>query len=343
MKLANRRGLPALLSAALAAGIVGTAAPALAAGAAPTGTYKLDSVGVWPGQTVTLTETDLSDDDVAKEAITRTIDWGDETTTVAAAGETSWKHTYAGVGSKPLEVRLSDGEIAGSGTFTGGSVVSVTAPTGTFSWKSAKVWTYDTYEAMATWNATNVPANSAATWTTWGDDTSTLLRDATSTSVEHWYGPGTFTPQTTMKNAQGTSAAKASPALSVQSDTTGPTVTLTYPGSPNKASSWSTIRGTARDSQSGPDVAFVFLWRYNTAGTEYYYNFGARSWVRYTNQNLNTLPDSVWGQPTVSASGTWSVPVTGLSKGWIIEPQYQAVDKVGNWSGLNYRQVTLNS
>ncbi|MEU8815855.1 hypothetical protein [Actinoplanes sp. NPDC048796] len=336
--------LASFLSLTLAAGLVGTATPALAAGAAPVGSYTLDSLAIWPGQTVTLTETAFSDDDVTDPALlTRTINWGDNTTTTAAAGETSWTHKYTAARSYPVAVQLSDGEAAGPGTFPQGSTVAVTAPTGTYSWKNPTLWTYGSYSNLAVWNASNVPANSDATWTSWGDGTRTLLRDGTSTTVEHWFGPGTWRPQVQVKNEQGKATPTVAPPLSVLTDSTPPTVALTFPGSPNKASSWSTIRGTARDSQSGADLAAVFLWKYNTAGVEYFYNFGAKTWVRYTGQNLNALPDSVFGMSAVSAAGTWSVPVKGLTKGWIIEPQYQAADKVGNWSELNWRQITLSS
>ncbi|SNY04985.1 hypothetical protein [Paractinoplanes atraurantiacus] len=336
--------IASLLSLTLAAGIVGVATPALAAGAAPVGSYTLDSLAIWPGQTVTLTQTALADDDVTDPALlTQTINWGDNTTTVATGAVTSWTHTYTTARSYPVEVALTDGEATGTGTFPAGSTVAVAAPTGTYSWKNSTVWTYESYQNLAVWNASNVPVNSDATWTSWGDDTRTLLRDGTSTTVEHWFGPGTWRPQVTVKNKQGKATPTTAPALSVVTDATPPSIALTYPASPNKASSWATIRGTAGDTQSGADIAAVFLWKYNTSGVEYYYNFGARSWVRYTGQNLNTLPDSVFGMSAVSASGTWSVPVTGLTKGWIIEPQYQAADKVGNWSDLSWRQITLNS
>ncbi|MEV4349232.1 hypothetical protein AB0J83_32650 [Actinoplanes sp. NPDC049596] len=335
--------LASLLSLTLAAGLVGVATPAFAAGAAPTGTYTLDSTGIWPGQTVTLTQTDLADDDVEPGLITRTIKWGDGATTVAAAGETTWKHSYTRLGESTVEVLLSDGEASGPGTFSAGATVAVTEEFGTYRWSKSTVWTYGSYQNLATWNASNIPARSTATWTSWGDNTKTLLRQGTSTTAEHWYGPGTWTPQTTLKNAQGKSQPVASPPLSVLTDGTAPTVALTYPGSPNKAASWATIRGTAHDSQSGADLAAVWLWKYNTAGVEYYYNFGAKTWVRYTGQSLDNVPESVWGMSAVSAAGTWSVPVKGLTKGWIIEPQYQAADKVGNWSDLTWRQITLNS
>ncbi|XVV12270.1 hypothetical protein ACQP2X_46940 [Actinoplanes sp. CA-131856] len=335
--------LASLLSLTLAAGIVGVATPALAADEVlPTGTYTADSTSIWPGQKVTLTETDFDDGGVPT---VRTITWGDDSPrTVAAAGETSWTHTYTRPSVSRISIEMTDGNPDDiTSNVVVGPNITVAAPTGTYSWKNPTVWTYESYQNLAVWNASNVPANSDATWASWGDDSRTLLRDGTSTTVEHWFGPGTWRPQVTVKNEQGKAAPVTTAPLSVVTDSTAPSIALTYPASPNKASSWSTIRGTASDSQSGADIAAVFLWKYNTAGVEYYYNFGARSWVRYTGQNLNTLPDSVFGMSAVSASGTWSVPVTGLTKGWIIEPQYQAADKVGNWSVLNWRQITLNS
>src|SRR5690242_17441190 len=114
MNIARRRVLPAaLLGVALTTGAVAVAGPASAAGEAPTGTYTLDATSIWTGQRVTLTQTALTDDDVAPEAIARTINWGDGRTTVAATGETSWTHVYDADGSFPVTVTLNDGAASG--------------------------------------------------------------------------------------------------------------------------------------------------------------------------------------------------------------------------------------
>ena len=340
MNLAYRRGLPAVLAAALAVGVVGVGTPALAAEAAPTGTYTLDSASIWTGQQVKITQTELDDDDVENAAIIRTINWGDGTTVTADAGDTSWTHKYAETGSFPVSVTLSDGTVSGPGTVTGGPAVTVGAVPGTYGWQKNRIYTYPGFLNEAVFTASGVPASSNASWVTWGDDETTLLRDGATANVDHYFGEGTHTPQVELQNAQGKSAPRNASPLTVALDTTAPSVALTYPASPNKASSYKAMKGTAKDSQSGPDVVGIWLYKANRT-SEYYFDFDTKKWIK-VNANTEVYAHMV----PVTSSGTWSVPVSGLAKGWVLSVGIYGCDKVGNCTPNGqdkWAQITLNS
>ncbi|MEU4239253.1 hypothetical protein [Actinoplanes sp. NPDC026619] len=324
MKLARRRSLPAIIGLALTAGAVSIASPAHAddpENTAPTASYTLDSGAIWAGQRVTLTESGLTDDTTAPAAITRSVNWGDGSTD---AGLT---HTYASTGSYPVKVTLNDGTLDGAGVFTTGSTVNVTASPGVYAWQQPTIYTYPGYQEQGTMFAAALPANTRA-WTAWTDGETSLLANNSSTTIRHWFGTGTWTPQITLQNGQGKATPRPAAPLTVLNDTTAPTASLTIPSSPNKASSWSTLRGRATDSESGIDVVGVQIWKW-TSSTQWYYNFDNRTWVKDTGQNL---PAAAQAQRPTDASGNWTAPVAGLGKGYSIQVLIYTWDKVGNLS-----------
>ncbi len=346
MNIARRRVLPAaLLGLALTTAAVAVGGPASAAGEPPTGSYTLDSTAIWTGQRVMLTQGALADDDAAPEAISRTIAWGDGRTTTAAAGETSWTHVYDADGTFPVTVALNDGDVAGTGTFAAGSAVTVGASGASYKWQKSPLWTtvdpdtLESWKVPATWQASGLPAKATTRWTEWGDDETSLLSPASSTSVTHYFGHGVHSPKVTLENKQGKAFPESSAALTVQYDTTLPAVSLTWPSNPNRASSWGTVRGKASDSQSGVDLVGVILWKTKGA-TEYYFNFSTRTWVRYTGGNP---PASVIGVSSVTSAGVWQVPAGGLAKGWRLEIGYFAMDKVGNETETKWSLATMTS
>ncbi|MBU2663138.1 PKD domain-containing protein [Actinoplanes bogorensis] len=346
MKIVYRRALPALFTAALTAGVVGVGAPALAAGEAPTGTFALNGTAVWAGQTVTLTQTALADDDIPVEEISRVITWGDGTAAqTAEAGSTSWTHTYAANGTFTVSVALNDGTVAGTGTLAS-AAVSVTTPSGSLGWQKSTIYTntytsggstYD-YLVEGVFAPSGMPATADEAWTEWGDGEYTLLKqDATATTVPHYFDQGTFTPKVQFSNEHGKATARNASTLNVLYDKTAPKVAIKYPSPPNKASLWSTIRGTASDSQSGMDYVSLIVLKWNNASGTYMYNFDAKSWIKYTGQPLSSMPSGIEDTPSVASNGTWaSRPVTGLAKGWHLEIWPVALDKVANYSNPEY-------
>ncbi|WP_433298570.1 PKD domain-containing protein [Actinoplanes sp. CA-030573] len=309
-----------LLALALTAGLVAVGTPARADDApavAPTATYTLDSAAIWAGQRVTLTESGRN----GPATTTRTIDWGDGT--VETPGTPT--HSYASPGSYGIKVTLTDGTETGTGVFPAGSTVTVTTSPGTYSWERPTIYTYPGYMEQGSMLASGLPTASQV-WTGWGDGETSLLASAAGTSVAHWYGTGRWTPSITVQNAQGRATPRPAASLTVLNDVTTPSVSLTVPSTPSKASSWSTVKGKASDTQSGVDVVGVQAYKWN-ASTTYYYNFVSKSWVTYTGQDL---PDAAQALLTVDGSGTWSTPVAGLGKGYTLQVWYYAWDKVGN-------------
>jgi hypothetical protein len=345
MNLARRRGLPAtLLGLALTAGVVAAATPAHAAGEAPTGSFTLDSTSIYLGQQVKLTQTALADDTTAPESISRTIAWGDGTSSTATADDKSWTHKYATSGTYAVSVTLNDGDVEGTGTLSGGASVGVGTVPGTYGWQKSPVWTAvasdgSAWSAKSTLTASGLPANASNRWLKWTDGGTSLLSSSSSTSVAHYYQPGSWSPTIALENAQGRSNTRAISPLSVQIDATLPSVNLVYPASPNKASSYTTIKGKAADSQAGVEEVGVVLWKWN-ATSEYIYNFTTRTWTKYTGQSL---PNSIWGYSPVDSAGNWHVTSSGLSKGWRIDIGFYAMDKVGNATETKWATVTLNS
>jgi len=342
MKAVYRRGLPVLLTAALTAGAVGAGTPALAAGDAPTGTYKLDSNAIWTGQTVTLTESALTDDDTEAATVSRVITWGDGATQSAEAGSTSWTHTYATARTNTVSVTLSDGTVQGPGTLASASV-AVTTPPGTLGWQKNSVYTGTDgsgrpYLTEAVFAPTGMSTNATEAWTEWGDGEYTLLKEqASSTTVPHYFGPGTHTPQVQFGDSRGKANPRPATPLNVSIDSTSPTVALQWPASPNRAAAWPTVRGTAKDSQAGMDYVSLVLFKWNNASGDYVYNFGTKKWIKWTGQDFDQLPASVENIIPVTSTGTWtSKPVAGLAKGWHFEIWPIAIDKVGNFSNPEY-------
>ncbi|GIM93590.1 hypothetical protein [Paractinoplanes toevensis] len=332
----NRRSLPVLLGLALTAGAVSIASPAHAddpVNTPPTASYALDSTAIWAGQSVILTESGVTDDTTAPDAITRTVDWGDGTT------DGRFTHQYQSTGTFGVKVTLNDGALDGSGVFTTGSAVTVTTSPGTYAWQKSPIYIFPTYQEQATMLASGLPAT-AQVWNAWGDGETSLLRTGTSATARHWFGYGTWTPKITLQNGQGRATARAANQLTVLEDTTRPTVSLTVPASPNKAASWATVRGRAADSEAGIDVVGVQYYKYNQT-TIYYYNFSTGTWVKYTTGQA--LPYTAQALRPVDAAGNWSVAAKGLGKGWTFEVDYYAWDKVGNISDDHYVAYALTS
>ncbi|GAB2595654.1 hypothetical protein Aab01nite_25820 [Paractinoplanes abujensis] len=344
MKLVYRRALPALFAASLAVGI---ASPALAAGEPPTGTYALNTNAVWAGQSVTLTQSALADDDTEPANISRVISWGDGTAAqTAEAGSTSWTHKYATTGSFTVSVTLNDGTVAGTGTLAS-ATVAVTAPEGTLGWQKNPIYTntyigsdnlpHD-YSVEGVFTPTGLPADTDEAWVNWPDNEFTLLRKgATAPTAPHYFTKGSFAPKVQLKNKFGEATERAATPLNVVYDKTAPKVAVKYPASPSKASSWTTVRGTASDAHAGVDYVSTLVLKWTDAKGMYIYNFQTKSWLRYTGQELDTLPDGIEDRAKVAANGTWATkPVAGLSKGWHLEIWPVAIDKVANWSNPKY-------
>jgi hypothetical protein len=338
------RGLAALLTLALGAGTVAGAgllgSPAWADGTL-TGTYRLDSTSIWTGQQVTLTQTAL-EDSTPETPVQRVVTWGDGSVQTLDADAVKATHKYAANGSYQVSVALKDADTAEvPGTISNAtSTVVVATAGGTYKFTPTWNWTWAGGGYNAKYELSGVPANATRVWVNWGDGETSLLSRST-TTTHHYYAFGKYTATVTLENAQGKTVPKAAGWYSTVADESSPTATLTVPSSPSKASSWKTIKGTAKDAQTGMDAVGVQLWKW-TSSADYYYNFSTKKWVKYT-PGSTTIPNAAITWRTVDSAGVWKVDVAGLSKGYYLEVDYVAVDRAGNDSGLKYRVQKLTS
>ncbi|MEU4621814.1 ExeM/NucH family extracellular endonuclease [Actinoplanes sp. NPDC023801] len=289
--------------------------------AAPTGTYALNTAAIWPGQTVTLTESALDDDVSDNAKITRVVDWGDGSTAeTLPAGTATATHTYAAAGSFKVTVTLTD-EVGNSGaaTFDGASTVVVAAQAGTYKLDRNAIW--------ATQSVALTPAGvTGATELTvnWGDGSS--VKVPATAPVSHVYAkPGIFTVKVTPVNPAGAGKSVTVGHVVVVPDFLAPEIRLNEPRHEEYASAWQTLTGSAIDLGVGVDAAKVKV--VQERGGKWYY-YAAGKWTRASSERdaearaavLSAAPD---------AKGGWSVALTGVEKGKL-RISYWAEDKVGN-------------
>jgi 5'-nucleotidase len=288
---------------------------------APTGTYTVSPAAIWPAQTVTLTETALSDDVSPTTAITRVITWGDASAPqTLPAGTKTATHAYAAVGTYQASVALTD-EAGNKATVTP-SPVTVAAQPGKYTLDKTAIWATQsvTLHLSALTGATKVAI-------AWGDGT-TAGTSPNVTAVAHVYTkPGTFKVTVTPYNTAGAGTPAVAGTVKVTKDTYKPTVSLTTPKSPAKTSSWSKLTGKTADTGTGVASVRVKLIE-QRSGKWYYYN--GTTWVKASSQTAASTKAKVL-VVTPTSKGAWTVPVKGVKKG-ILKITYWAADKAGNTS-----------
>ncbi|MFF0379043.1 ExeM/NucH family extracellular endonuclease [Actinoplanes missouriensis] len=291
---------------------------------APTGTYSLNAAALWPGQSVTLTQVALSDDVSAAEKVTRVVNWGDGSAAeTLPAGATTAAHKYAKAGSYTVSVTLTD-EVGNSGpaTFSGSATVVVAAQAGRYSLNPKLIWETESTDLAFTGvtGATELTVN-------WGDGTSTKA-SASGTRVSHAYTkPGFFQVKVTPSNAAGAGKTVTVGVVTVLADCFGPEVRLAEPRNDDRASSWTSVGGTAYDLGAG--VAEVTVKLVQERSGKWYY-FTGTGWVKASSErDATTKATAISTVP--NAKGAWSVAVTGVEKG-TLKITYGAEDKAGNSS-----------
>ncbi|MEV6347721.1 ExeM/NucH family extracellular endonuclease [Actinoplanes sp. NPDC051851] len=284
----------------------------------PTAAYKVNATTLWPGQSVTLTETALSDDVSAADKLTRVISWGDGSTETLAAGKTTATHKFATAGSYSIKVTVTDE--AGNAADVIAATVAVKAQTGAYTLSTKSIWTGQsvTLKVGSVTNATSVKIS-------WGDGATTTA--SPNIAVSHKYTKaGTFKVTVTPVNALGSGTAVTVGSVKVTKDTYKPSISLKAPHYPAKVSSWKTITGKVSDKGLGVDSVKVKLVE-QRSGKWYYYSHG--KWTKASSKSkalakAETLTAKVSG-------GSWSVKVSGLKKG-TLRVGYWAKDKAGNSS-----------
>jgi 5'-nucleotidase len=301
--------------------------------AAPTGSYALNTAAIWPGQTVTLTESALDDDVSDNSKITRVVDWGDGTPAVTlAAGATTAAHTYAAAGSYQVSVKLTD-EAGNSGpaTLSGASTVVVTAQAGSFRLNKKSIWV----SQSVTLGATGVTGASELS-VNWGDG-STTRTSANNAKVTHAYAKaGRFTVTVTPVNAAGAGRTSTVGSVEVVKDVYKPTVHLNVPWFKAWKSSWKSVGGTVSDKGVGAASVKVKLIQ-ERSGKWYYYSAG--KWTRATSKQTASAKAAVL-VVTPDAKGYWRTAISGVDRG-TLQITYWAGDKAGNSSTAAYYTVRI--
>jgi 5'-nucleotidase len=287
---------------------------------APTGTYTLVPTDLFTGQSVTLTQTALADDVSAASGITRVVNWGDGSTPETLTATTA-THAYPAAGSYPVSVTLTD-EAGNSGpaAFTGSSTVTVSAQPGKYTLDKTSIWATQavTLKVSGATGATKLVV-------TWGDGITSTSSPSAAGVPHHYVTAGTFTVTVTPYNKVGAGKPVAVGTVKVTKDTYKPTVTLTVPKNPAKASSWSKLTGKTADTGLGVASVRVTLIE-KRSGTWYYYN--GSTWNKASSRSAASAKAKVL-VVTPTAKGGWTRSVQGVKKG-TLKVTYWAVDKAGN-------------
>ncbi|GAA4921571.1 ExeM/NucH family extracellular endonuclease [Actinoplanes utahensis] len=286
---------------------------------APTGTYALNAAAIWPGQTVTLTESALDDDVSDNAKITRVVNWGDGSAAqTLAAGATTAEHTYATAGSYPVTVTLTDE--AGNAATVSASTVVVAAQAGTYQLDKKSVWQSQSVSLglSGVTGATEVTVS-------WGDGTTTRT-SVNNASVSHAYlKPGIFTVKVTPANPAGAGKAVTVGTVLVVKDVFAPEIRLDEPRHEERVSSWQTLTGTAYDKGAGVATANVELVQ-ERSGKWYY--FAAGKWTK-ANSERDAVAKAATLTAVPDAKGAWSLALTGVERGKL-KISYWAEDTAGN-------------
>ncbi len=80
------------------------------AASAPQGSYDFSSHYLWVDQTVTMTQTSISDDDTPAAEMLQIVNWGDGTAQTAPGTTTRFTHVYRTAGTYAVRVTVTDGE-----------------------------------------------------------------------------------------------------------------------------------------------------------------------------------------------------------------------------------------
>jgi 5'-nucleotidase len=296
---------------------------------APTGTFTVSTTAIWPGQAVTLTQTALADDVSTVAGISRVVTWGDGSTPLTlAAGATTAGHTYKTAGSFAVSVALTDeAGNTGAATFTGPSTVVVAAQPGTFTLDTRAIWATQSVKLSLS------GAGSASKVTVaWGDGAITTMTSNVGAVAHAYPRAGTFTVKVTLFNKAGAGTPVTVGTVKVTKDISKPVVTFTPPKNADRASSWSTITGTATDK--GVGVARVRVKLIEQRNGKWYYYTG-HTWAKTSSKSKASAKAAVI-TVAPSAGGTWSLGLRGVGKG-TVTVTYWGSDKVGNTStGKSY-------
>ncbi|HWS35228.1 MAG TPA: ExeM/NucH family extracellular endonuclease, partial [Actinoplanes sp.] len=306
--------------------------PGVADSTAPTGTYAVNTAAIWPGQSVTLTESALDDDVSDNAKITRVVNWGDGSAVqTLPAGTTKATHAYTKAGTFTVTVALTDeAGNTGAATVTGSAVV-VKAQAGTYKLSTTAIWAKQSVNLTISGvtGATKLAIN-------WGDGTTDTIT-AKNLTVSHTYTKaGSFAVKVTPSNTAGSGKAVTVGTVKVTKDTVKPTVSVTTPKQPAKAASWKTVTGKTADKGLG--VAQVKVKAIEQRSGAWYYFKGGK-WTKAKSKK-DARAKAAQLVVTPNAKGVWSVKLGNVTKGTLVIT-YNATDKAGNTAAVRTHTVRI--
>ena len=299
---------------------------------APTASYTSS----WDNNTgtATLQEVGLTDDSPVS-GVTRTVDWGDGTSTTYAAGA-AITHNY---GLKEWRyvpmVTLKDatGNKSPQPVEAPAVVIRDTeAPTGSFAVTPGSAWAkYSTVTLTQSALSDNwSPAANITRSVDWGDGTITAW--TTTGPLTHRYtAVGQYTPTVTITDEAHNAADVPTSLVTVTADTVAPTVRLTLPAHRHSVKAWRTLRGRATDAGTG--VKSVWLKAVEKRGHAWYgYVAKTHTWAKATTKAKAFGKARAFTLST-GATHRWAARLVGLRKGTLVY-KVKATDQVGNTSAL---------
>ena len=309
----------------------------------------LSSTSLWTGQKLTLTQTALSDGASGTAGITRVVKWGDgSAATTIAAGATKVSKAYAKKGKFTVSVTLT---VAAGNTAKAKIVkptLTVAAPAVAFKLSKKSVYHHGLFKV----SITKVPGGTTKIVLDRRDGTLTTLKAKTqSVSVRYYHrtstatlvAPGKITLKAILSNKNGAAAPVTVGTVTLKKDYWQPKVAFTKPAKSKatKASSWSTVRGTASDKGAGIQNSLVGLaaYRVNSSGDAWCYTT-KNTWLKVDFDNENQDLSRCELTSKVS-KGKWSHKIKGLKKGFILVLAAGTIDWADKESSIPTVQQAL--
>jgi hypothetical protein len=310
----------------------------------PTGSFST----TWDNNTgaATLTQDSLTDDSPTSQ-VTRSVDWGDGSSTQPWTVGTTLNHTYALTPAQEVTfqptVTLTD---AASNTRTVDAHPVVfndfVAPTGSFGVAPGTAWaklTKVTITQSALSDNRTAAADIART-VDWNDGSAVQAWTAGTTITHVYAAGGTYSPVVTITDQATNAAQVATSAVTVNVDAVAPVVKLLLPRTHrHSVKAWSTLRGKATDT-AGTGVKRVSLRAVEKRGTKWFgYRPATKTWVKSATK-AGAFKNSRAFALTTAAHHRWSAHLAGLRKGTLVY-RVSAVDRVRNASKPLTHKATL--
>jgi hypothetical protein len=298
---------------------------------APKGAFTLNTSSLWVGQKVTFTQGSVSDDKSPAAQITRTVSWGDgSSTTLKASGQGAVNKQYTKNGKFSITLTVKDA--AGN---VGKTVKTLTVTT-PGKWKLDKYNLWSGQKVKV--SLSSVPAGTTRVRLDWGDGYTSELKPKNQSVSGYYYHrknggliKGRVTLRATFYNKFGATSNIYAGVVNLKTDSWAPVVKVKKPSSSNRLKSWKTVTGTVSDKGSG--VPYVYVWVSRISGSKVYCYTPQKKWKRVYSQDEynNCLPIAV--KP---AKGKWSVKVNGLQKStiYVDAVAFDWADKQSKWSSV---------